>query len=117
GVAVVVLDVVRRLAAVRAHRADVGGHPGLHVERLPRALVFVLGDAVRDLRRAALRGAVAGARQTATDIHEHEPDGTPDRHVGAEALTERVVAGIDPDLTRDRTIDDDERRDGMRRRL
>src|SRR5262245_49294982 len=53
-VAVVILDVVRPLAAHHRHRAHVEGKAMLDVERLPRALRYVLRHAVGDLRGIAL---------------------------------------------------------------
>src|SRR5207247_8219150 len=64
-VAVVILDIVRALAAQGRDGAHVGRKAVLHVERLPRVLGLVLRHAVRDLGGAALGRAIARAREAA----------------------------------------------------
>src|SRR5207245_2317134 len=116
-VAVVVLDIVRSLAADGGHRAHVGGKAVLDVERLPGILCLVLRDAVRHLGGAALGGPVSRAGEPAPHIHQEQAHGAADGHVGAEALAEGVVARVDLELARDGAVDDHERRDGMRGRV
>src|SRR5258705_9015272 len=109
GVAVVILDIVRPLAAHDRHRAHVDREAMLDVERVPRALRFVLRYAVGDLGGTPLGRSVARAGKATPHVHEEKTHGTPDRHVGAKALTESVVARIDAELARDRSIDDHDR--------
>src|SRR5215470_14396089 len=116
-VAVVILDVVRPLAAHHRHCARVEGEAVLDVERFPRALRFVLRHAVGDLGGIALGRSIAGPGQAAAHVHEEQPHRAPDGHVGAKALAEGVVAGVDGELARDGAIDDHDGRHGMRGRL
>ena len=72
------------------------GHPGAGRVTAPRRLVEVLGHAVGVLGRAALGGGVAGARNRAGDMEQHQPQRPPGGRVGqiarAEGAEARVVA-------------------------
>jgi hypothetical protein len=117
GDALVVVHVVRALGADHGDSARLARQAALDVERLPRARCLVLGGKIGVLRRRAESGHVAERGDRTTDVDQHEPDRAPDGGVGLPAGTERVVAGVDVQLLRHRTVDDDEWRAEVRRRL
>ena len=95
------------------HGAGVRRKAALDVQRLPRALGFVLGDEVAVLGRRAEGRHVAGLRNRAADVDQREPDRAADRRVAVGAGAERVVAAVDAEFARDRAVDDHQRRAQM----
>src|SRR3989454_705959 len=108
---------LKRAGSITAKRSRFSGLKRSSLTRRPRRRRLVLGDAVRVLPGVAEGRAVLASRPRATDVLEGQTHRAPDHGVGAVALAERVGAGVDPEPRRDRTVDDEERRAGMRGRL
>src|SRR5207249_5574201 len=70
-----------------------------------------------ELRRAPLGRHVVPARPRAADVHEDQADGAADRRVRAEARPEAPRARVHAEGSRDRSVDDQQRRHWMGRRL
>jgi len=85
-------------------------------QRLPRARLFVLADAVGVAPRVRERRHADVARSRPTQIHAHQPHGAADRRVGAPARAEHARARIDLELRADRAVHDHERRRRVGRR-
>ena len=109
----VVVDVVGRLAAEEGDHALLGLEAQAHVQRRPRRGVLALRDGEGELGGAALRGHVVTPRPAPAHVHQDEPEGAPDRRVGAEAGAEEPRARMHPDGARDGATDHEERSHGM----
>ena len=79
------------------------------VERRPRALLLVLRDAGRVLRRCPLSRLVELVGMQAEDVDAGEPDRSADRRVGTESGPEDVALAVEADLLADGAVDDEER--------
>src|SRR4029077_6852028 len=73
----------------------------------PAAVLLVLGDAERELRRLPEGRAIEPARDAAEDVQQDEAERAPDRGVRAARVPERVVRRVHADLAPDRAVDDD----------
>ena len=80
------------------------GEPPLHVERLPRALLLVLGDAEGVLARMSLAGVVEDAGGDAEGVDDDEAHGPADGGVGPVARPVEVDARVDAELVADRSV-------------
>ena len=78
----------------------------LDVERLPGAVLFVLGDAQAVLSGAALGRLVQLVGSHAEDVQDGEAHRPTDGRVGAEARPEDVAPRVEPELGADRTVHD-----------
>ena len=107
------LDVVGTLRAEHGDRTIGGSKATLHVQRPPRIGPFILCDDIRELCRAALGGAVAGAGRAATDVEQDQPQRPADGGVGTKGGTEAAVAGLNAQPAGNRSVDHHHRRDGV----
>jgi len=103
------LDVNDRAHRQRRDRARPGVEPVLDVERRPRRLLLVLGDARRVLGRIALSGLIELVRPQAERIDRGEADRAADRGVGAKARPEHVPLAVEADPLADRPVDEQHR--------
>src|SRR5262245_52878702 len=107
-------DVVWTLAFVDGHGGGVVTVQ-LGVQRLPRIVLVALGETISKFGGRAERAEVGLAGNSARDVHDREVYRAPDRGIGAETRTEAAVAGLNAELIRERTADDDGIAGRMRR--
>src|SRR5262249_7510918 len=97
-----VVYLIETVRGVDGHRALITTEAALDVQRLPRVLVLVLGEAERVLAGIAEDGPIEEAGTRVHHVHHHEPHRPADRGVRARALAEGVVAGVHTERPRDR---------------
>ena len=85
-----------------------------HVQRLPRARLFALGEAPAELAEPALRRLVEHTGERAHAVAQDHADGAADRRVGAVAGPEQVAGSVHAQRVADRAVDDDHRRGAAR---
>ena len=112
-----IVDVVRRLAAKHRHRALLTREAALNMQRIPRALFFILGNAVGVFARMAERGLVGHTRNRAANVGKNQLDGAADRGVGAIALAEHVGAAVHAEREAGRAVYHHQRRRQVGRTL
>src|SRR5580692_592462 len=98
------------------HRAISSSKPELRMKTRPRALLLVLPDAERVLRRRPLRSLVQLVWPQPERVQHAEPDRPPDRRVRPEPGPEHVPPAVQPDPLPHRPVHDQEWR-GPGRRL
>src|SRR5262245_25246565 len=101
-----VVHQAQAVGGVHGDRALVGAAAALDVQRIPRVIDLVLGEAERVLARVAEGRAVEEPRAGVHRVHHGEAHRATDRGVGASALAEDVVARVDADAPRDGPVDD-----------
>ncbi len=107
----------RALERNRGHDVFPGPEPVRARVRRPRALGFVLGDAVGIAPRPAESAQRRDPGNAAAEIHHHEAQRAADGCVCPEAGPEAADAAMQPDFRGVRPVDEDERRARARRRL
>src|SRR4029453_9431230 len=106
----VVRDPVRRLTREQRDRTASGLDAALHRERGPRARLLVFADTIGVASRMAEGGHGGFAGLGPADIDHGQPQGPPDRGVGAISRTENPEGAIDAYAGPDGAVDHDERR-------
>src|SRR5262249_60562059 len=91
--------------------------PARHMEGLPGALFFVLGDAKRKLSRVAERRHIDAVRPPAADIEQDQLEGAAQRAIGVSNIGEDVLLRPKAQLLPHWAIDHHQRRGKMRGRL
>ena len=112
-----VVDVVRRLAAEHRDRALLTLEAALDMQRIPGALLLVLGDAVGVLAGMPERCLVGHAGNRLADVGEDQLDRAADGGVGAVALAEHVRAAVHAKGQARRAVHHQQRRRQMGRAL
>jgi hypothetical protein len=82
-----------------------------------RAVFLVLANAISVFCRIAERAFIEVGRTATSDIEHNQPNGAANRSIRPIAGTEGIDAPIHTDLTRDRTVDDYQRRSHVGRGL
>src|SRR5262245_34056948 len=80
------------------------------MERLPRVLFFILGDAKSIFRRLAESRLIVNTGRRAADVAQHEPERSPDRRVGAPTLSEDIARIVNLQRVSTWTVDNYQRR-------
>ena len=116
GAAALIVHGDRRVGRQQRHGVVAGREAVLHRQRVPRAGLLALPDAV---------GIAAGMRERrhaddtgpgAAHVDADEAQGAADRRVGAPARSEQPGAAVDVQAVADRPVDDDQRRRRVGRR-
>src|SRR5713101_8273728 len=87
-----VVDLQRRVTAEQGDRTLVGAEPFLDMERLPRALFFILAHTERVLSGMTHGGFGDLVRLGATNVDDGKTQRTPNGRVRAKAVPESVVS-------------------------
>ena len=103
-----------RLRRDGRHRALERAEPVLDVERLPRALLLVLPDAVGIPPGLGERGHADSPRRGAADVLPDQPHGAADGRVGAPPWAEDARARIDVERLADGPVHDEQGRHRVR---
>ena len=93
--AAVVIHVVGSFCGEYGHHRLAGSKSAANGEWWPGAGLLVLREAVGVLRRRAVRGPIQVPWPRTAEVDEDEMQGAPDGRVGAPALTQAVVPGVD----------------------
>src|SRR4030095_13209729 len=94
----------RPLTGKRGHGTRASSTTPLPVQDQPRAVLFILPNAIRVLPRMPQTGAVEQARNSAAGVHQHQPDGTTNGSIGAVPRSKEIIAAVDLELLHHRAI-------------
>src|SRR5713226_1955308 len=86
----------------------------LYMQRLPRALFFILAHTESELRRVTHGRLGDLLRLGAANVHNNEAQRTSDGRVGAKPMSQGVVPAIHADLLANRPVDNRQWRSGER---